>query len=54
MKKPARTIHKGLCLNRGFHPKSQIVDGSFKTIPNPPCPLVPYVAGGSDSFQSKI
>jgi hypothetical protein len=33
MKEPARTIHKGLCFNKEFHPKSQIAAGSFKTIP---------------------
>ncbi len=33
MKEPALTIHKVLCFNRGFHPKSQIAVGSFKTIP---------------------
>jgi len=28
----------------------------FPTMPNPPCPLVPYVAGGSDStrFYKKV
>jgi hypothetical protein len=25
----------------------------FLTIPKPPCPLVPYVAGGSDSIRFK-
>jgi hypothetical protein len=25
---------------------------SFLTIPNPPCPRVPYVAGGSNSFPA--
>jgi hypothetical protein len=26
----------------------------FLTIPKPPCPLVPYVAGGSNSMRLKI
>ena len=34
MKEPARVINKDLCFNRGFYPKSKIVYGSFKTIPN--------------------
>jgi hypothetical protein len=33
---------------------NQTAYGSFITIPNPPCPFVPYVAGGSNSFQHKI
>jgi hypothetical protein len=34
MKKPARAINKDLCFDRGFHPISEFVHGSFKTIPN--------------------
>jgi hypothetical protein len=34
MKEPARIIHKCLCFNKGFHLCRQILDGSFKTIPN--------------------
>jgi hypothetical protein len=34
MKEPAQAINKELCFSRGFHPKSQIAYGSFKTIPN--------------------
>jgi len=35
MKEPVRAINKGLCFNIGFHLLSKIIDGSFKTIPNP-------------------
>jgi len=66
MKESVHTINKGFYFKKGVSFLNQIAYGSFITIPNPPCPLVPqaaspclaggraYVAGGSNSFQYKI
>jgi hypothetical protein len=51
MKEPAQAVNKCFLFYEDDSFLNQIAYGSFITIPNPPCPLVPYVAGGSNSFQ---